>query len=295
VCLTIQHHANRQLAWWDQRQFQTHIGADSLSSKRRNFTAKSNCAIPWMRRPSSRHGWCYMPFYGAKGSISSALTDWRRAALRALFGSIAAGGNVGRKEAPANADYKAELARLNVKFQRYGGVWTQAGSHPAIQKRSGGFADRDGADRQSAAANHDGCRECSACRQRPDLSVCSVRSLLSRRRFFATLHTDSAPPRAVQPRPSFSRALPENERDQVLCSLRTPRFADQNASEFLLHWLAKAPTFARSGLTVNRILAASGAVYRAPVASVLPFRLSEPELLADAPPIRVLVLADITS
>ena len=36
-----------------------------------------------------------------------------------------------------------------------------------------------------------------------------------------------APPRAPKPRPPVARALPENERDQVLAHLRTARFADQ--------------------------------------------------------------------
>ena len=37
----------------------------------------------------------------------------------------------------------------------------------------------------------------------------------------------TAPPRVEKPRTPVARTLPENERNQVLAQLRTPRFADQ--------------------------------------------------------------------
>jgi hypothetical protein len=75
--------------------------------------------------------------------------------------------------------------------------------------------------------------------------------------------------------------LPENERDQVLAQLRTPRFADQTPSEVFATLLDEG-TYLCSIRTMYRILAAQGEVTerrrqrRHPV-------YQKPELLAEAP------------
>jgi hypothetical protein len=75
--------------------------------------------------------------------------------------------------------------------------------------------------------------------------------------------------------------LPENERDQVLVQLRTPRFADQTPTEVYATLLDEG-VYLCSIRTMYRILAAHGEVAerrrqrRHPV-------YQKPELLAEAP------------
>jgi putative transposase len=88
-----------------------------------------------------------------------------------------------------------------------------------------------------------------------------------------------APPRVAKSRPPSARALPENERDQVLAHLRTPRFADQTPTEVYATLLDEG-VYLCSIRTMYRILAAQGEVVerrrqrRHPV-------YQKPELLAE--------------
>lgn len=68
-----------------------------------------------------------------------------------------------------------------------------------------------------------------------------------------------APPRVAKSRPPSARALPENERDQVLAHLRTPRFADQTPTEVYATLLDEG-VYLCSIRTMYRILAAQGEV-----------------------------------
>ena len=91
----------------------------------------------------------------------------------------------------------------------------------------------------------------------------------------------TAPPREVKPRPASVRALPENERVQVLTHLRTPRFADQTPAEVYATLLDEG-VYLCSIRTMYRILKAQGEVAerrrqrRHPV-------YQKPELLAEGP------------
>ena len=111
-------------------------------------------------------------------------------------------------------------------------------------------------------------------------AVCSALSL-SRVSVLRHRSALTAPHRAVKPRPPSARALPENERDQVLAQLRTPRFADQTPTEVFATLLDEG-TYLCSIRTMYRILAAQGEVAerrrqrRHPV-------YQKPELLAEAP------------
>ena len=111
-------------------------------------------------------------------------------------------------------------------------------------------------------------------------AVCSALSL-SRASVLRHRSALTAPHRAVKPRPPSARALPENERDQVLAQLRTPRFADQTPTEVFATLLDEG-TYLCSIRTMYRILAAQGEVAerrrqrRHPV-------YQKPELLAEAP------------
>ena len=69
----------------------------------------------------------------------------------------------------------------------------------------------------------------------------------------------AAPPRVAKSRPPSARALPENERDQVLAHLRTPRFADQTPTEVYATLLDEG-VYLCSIRTMYRILAAQGEV-----------------------------------
>jgi hypothetical protein len=68
-----------------------------------------------------------------------------------------------------------------------------------------------------------------------------------------------APQRAIKPRPSVARALPESERDQVLAHLRTPRFSDQTPTEVYATLLDEG-VYLCSIRMMYRILAAHGEV-----------------------------------
>ncbi len=111
-------------------------------------------------------------------------------------------------------------------------------------------------------------------------AVCSALSL-SRASVLRHRSALTAPPRAVKARPPSVRALPDNERDQVLAQLRTPRFADQTPTEVFATLLDEG-TCLCSIRTMYRILAAQGEVTerrrqrRHPVCQ-------KPELLAEAP------------
>ena len=91
----------------------------------------------------------------------------------------------------------------------------------------------------------------------------------------------TAVPRAPKPRPPVARALPENERDQVLAHLCTHRFADQTPAEVYATLLDEG-VYLCSIRTMYRILAAQGEVAerrrqrRHPV-------YQKPELLAEVP------------
>ena len=91
----------------------------------------------------------------------------------------------------------------------------------------------------------------------------------------------TAPPRATKLWPPVARALPENERDQVLAHLRTLRFADQTPTEVYATLLDEG-VYLCSIRTMYRILAGQGEVVerrrlrRHPV-------YQKPELLAEAP------------
>jgi len=91
----------------------------------------------------------------------------------------------------------------------------------------------------------------------------------------------TTPPRAVKPRASSARALPEGERVQVLAHLRTPRFADQTLTGVFATLLDEG-TCLCGVRTMYRILAAQGEVAerrrqrRHPVCQ-------KPDLLAEAP------------
>jgi putative transposase len=90
-----------------------------------------------------------------------------------------------------------------------------------------------------------------------------------------------APPRATKPRRLVARALPENERDQVLAHLRTHRFADQTPTEVYATLRGKG-VYLCSIRTMYRILSAEGEIVerrrqrRHPV-------YHKPELLAKGP------------
>ena len=69
----------------------------------------------------------------------------------------------------------------------------------------------------------------------------------------------AAPPRVRKPRPASLRALPENERNEVLNHLHAPRFADQTPTEVFATLLDEG-TYLCSIRTMYRILAAQGEV-----------------------------------
>ena len=111
-------------------------------------------------------------------------------------------------------------------------------------------------------------------------AVCSALSL-SRASVHRHRSALTAPPRAGKPRPPSARALPENERDQVLAQLRAPRFADQTPTEVFATLLDEG-TYLCSIRTMYRILAAQGEVAERRRQRTHPV-YQKPELLAEAP------------
>jgi len=111
-------------------------------------------------------------------------------------------------------------------------------------------------------------------------AVCSALSL-SRVSVLRHRSALTAPPRAGKPRPPSARALPANERDQVLAQLRAPRFADQTPTEVFATLLDEG-TYLCSIRTMYRILAAQGEVAERRRQRTHPV-YQKPELLAEAP------------
>ena len=91
----------------------------------------------------------------------------------------------------------------------------------------------------------------------------------------------AGPPRVTKPRLLSARALPENERDQVLAHLRTPRFADQTPTEVYATLLDEG-VYLCSIRTMYRILAGQGEVVELRRQRHHPV-YQKPELLAEAP------------
>ena len=91
----------------------------------------------------------------------------------------------------------------------------------------------------------------------------------------------TAPPRPAKPRPPSPRALPDQERAQVLDHLRSPRFADQTPTEVFATLLDEG-TYLCSIRTMYRILAAQGEVAERRHQRTHPV-YQKPELLAEGP------------
>ena len=91
----------------------------------------------------------------------------------------------------------------------------------------------------------------------------------------------TAPPRPAKPRSPAACALPENERDQVLAYLHTPRLKDQTPTEVYATLLDEG-VYLCSIRTMYRILAAHGEVAERRRLRRHPVR-QKPELLAEGP------------
>ncbi len=111
-------------------------------------------------------------------------------------------------------------------------------------------------------------------------SVCAALSV-SRASVLRHRAALTAPPPVRKARTPSSRALPENERDQVLQHLREPRFADQTPTEVFATLLDEG-TYLCSIRTMYRILTAQGEVAARRRQRTHPV-YTKPELLATAP------------
>ena len=154
--------------------------------KRRNFTAKYKLRILDEADQASDTGGV-TAILRREGLYSSALTDWRRARAAGSLGALQPRQR-GPQKALANP-LQAELAKANREVSALRRRLDQAEAIIAIQKKWRHCWTR-WSRRQSAAANHDGHRECSALRQRPDLSRLLCALFVAGKRSSPPLRTD---------------------------------------------------------------------------------------------------------
>jgi transposase len=170
--------------------------------KRRSFTAKYKLRILDETDQAADTGGV-SAILRREGLYSSALTDWRRARAGGTLGALQPR-HRGPQKAPANP-LQAELGQANREVAALRRRLDQAEAIIAIQKKWRHFWTR-WSRRKSAAANHDGHRDCFVRRQRLDLS-----RLL--RAFFAPRKRSSVPRGADEPAmcakaaPAFSAGL----------------------------------------------------------------------------------------
>jgi transposase len=126
--------------------------------KRRSFTAKYKLRILDETDQAADTGGV-SAILRREGLYSSALTDWRRVRAAGTLGSLQPMRR-GPQKAPANP-LQAELAKANSEVTALRRLLDQAEAIIAIQKKWRDFWTR-WSRRKSAAANHDGRRDCIA-------------------------------------------------------------------------------------------------------------------------------------
>ena len=170
--------------------------------KRRNFTAKYKLRILDEADQAADTGGV-AAILRREGLYSSALTDWRRARAAGSLGALQPRQR-GPQKAPANP-LQAELAKANREVSALRRRLDQAEASLQSKKKWRHCWTR-WSRRQSAAENHDGCRECSALGQRPDLSRLLRALFVAGKRSSPPLRTDRPATRG-QTAPSFSACL----------------------------------------------------------------------------------------
>jgi len=133
--------------------------------KRRSFTAKYKLRILDETDHAADTGGV-SAILRREGLYSSALTDWRRARAAGTLGALQPR-HRGPQKSPKNP-LQAELSKANREVAALRRRLDQAEAIIAIQKKWRDFWTR-WSRRKSAAANHDGHRDCFAPRQRSDL------------------------------------------------------------------------------------------------------------------------------
>ena len=186
--------------------------------KRRNFTAKYKLRILDETDQAADTGGV-SAILRREGLYSSALTDWRRARAAGTLGALQPMRRGPQRHLPIHC--KLSWPRPTVRWQRCGAVWIRRKPSLPSKKKWRDFWTR-WSRRKSAAANHDGRRDCIAHRQRLDLGCLRRAIIIARERSSTACGADGTTTHTPTARSVFAGSAGKGKRPGIAPSTRTP-------------------------------------------------------------------------